>query len=409
LEVVRRVVDDDATFRTRVAAAAEEVDLSRPAWLFLVRPEGWAAELEELLATARAEIEDRHGDQDERETRRRLRAAEASARRVEEALARERDHAVRTAQELRAERRSRQAIEKDVAAARRLVDSVTGDQTRTRRALEEATAELARLRPAMDAGPDLETLASEIGQAAEAAASLASRLRSAAEALSPSVPGDSEGMPDAAVPDAAVPDAAVPDAAVPDAAVPDAAVPDAAVPDAVASPPSPPPRPRPRSASPPERSRPSRHPAPLPPGVRDDSPEAAEHLVRLSGTVLVVDGYNASLAWRPTLPIGEQRRRLVDALEELATRTQSHVHVVFDGAEPAQPVTSTGPRRLVRVRFSPPDVEADDIVVGLVDDLPAHRPVVVASNDRAVREDAERRGANVISVSQLMAVLRREH
>jgi rRNA-processing protein FCF1 len=34
--------------------------------------------------------------------------------------------------------------------------------------------------------------------------------------------------------------------------------------------------------------------------------------------------------------------------------------------------------------------------------------VVVASNDRAVREDAERRGANVISVGQLMAVLRRE-
>jgi rRNA-processing protein FCF1 len=84
------------------------------------------------------------------------------------------------------------------------------------------------------------------------------------------------------------------------------------------------------------------------------------------------------------------------------------VHVVFDGVEPAQPVTSTGPRRLVRARFSPPDVEADDIVVDLVDDLPAHRPVLVASNDRAVREDAERRGANVISVSQLMAVLRRE-
>jgi predicted RNA-binding protein with PIN domain len=404
LEVVRRVVDDDATFRSRVAAAAEEVDLSRPAWLFLVRPEGWAAELEELLATARAEIEDRHGDQDGREMRRRVRAAEASARRVEEALARERDQAVRTAQELRAERRSRQAIEQDVAAARRLVDSVTGDQTRTRRALEEATAELARLRPALDAGPDLETLASEIAQAAEVATSLASRLRSAAEALSPSVPGTSEGMPDAAVPDAPVPDAPVPDAPVPDAAVPDAAVPDAPAP-----PPAPPPRPRPRSASPHQRSRPSRRPAPLPPGVRDDSPEAAEHLVRLNGTVLVVDGYNASLAWRPTLPIGEQRRRLVDALEELATRTQSHVHVVFDGAEPAQPVTSTGPRRLVRARFSPPDVEADDIVVGLVDDLPAHRPVVVASNDRAVREDAEQRGANVISVSQLMAVLRREH
>jgi predicted RNA-binding protein with PIN domain len=165
---------------------------------------------------------------------------------------------------------------------------------------------------------------------------------------------------------------------------------------------------RSRSPRPRTRGGGARRPAPLPPGMRDDSPEAAEHLVRMEGTVLVVDGYNASLAWRPTLPIAEQRRRLVDALEELAARTQSDVHVVFDGVEPAQPMVSAGPRRLVRARFSPPEVEADDIVVGLVDDLPSRRPVVVASNDRGVQERAERRGANVISVSQLMAVLRRE-
>lgn len=377
LDVVRRVVDDDAAFRDRVAAAAEEVDLSRPAWLFVFRPEGWQTELDGLLAAARAEREDRHEEQDGRDARRRVRAAEASARRVEEALALERERAVRTSEELRAERRSRRAAEEDAAAARRLADSLTGDQNTASRALEVATAELARLRAAASRRPDLDTLARDISEAAETASSLASRLRSVADALSPSNPGDPQEVADAV--------------------------------EQAAAPPPPPPRPRPRSPSPQKKGRrPSRRPAPLPPGVRDDSPEAAEHLVRLSGTVLVVDGYNASLAWRPSLPIGEQRRRLVDALEELATRTQSDVHVIFDGVEPAQPVTSTGPRRLVRARFSPPDVEADDIVVGLVDDLPAHRPVVVASNDRAVREDAERRGANVISVSQLMAVLRRE-
>ncbi len=378
LDVVRRVVDEDVAFRTRVAEAAEELDLSRPAWLFVVRPEGWASELDELQAAARAEIEDRHGEQDERDARRRVRAVESSARRAEEALARERERAVRTAEELRAERRSRRAAEEDAAAARRLADSLTGEQTKASRALEVATAELARLRTATSGGPDLETLARDIAEAAEAASSLASRLRAAADVLSPPIPREPQEMEDDVERAAAAP------------------------------PPSAPSPPRPRPSSPPKRRRPARRPAPLPPGMRDDSPEAAEHLVRLSGSVLVVDGYNASLAWRPTLPIGEQRRRLVDALEELATRTQSDVHVVFDGVEPAQPVTSTGPRRLVRARFSPPDVEADDIVVGLVDDLPAHRPVVVASNDRAVREDAERRGANVISVSQLIAVLRRE-
>jgi predicted RNA-binding protein with PIN domain len=382
LDVVRRAVDEDAAFRDRVTVAAEEIDLTRPAWLFLVRPEGWAGELDELQAAAQAEIDDRQGGHDEREGRRRVRAAEASARRVEEALARERERAVRTTEELRAERRSRRAAEDDASAARRLADSLTDEQTRTRRALDAATAELARLRPAVSSGPDLETLAREIAQAAEAASSLASQLRSAAAALSPPIPRDPEEAPPEVAPDAVAP-------------------------------PSPPPRPRsrsrPRSSGPAKGRRRPRRPAPLPPGMRDDSPEAAEHLVRLTGTVLVVDGYNASLAWRPSLPIGEQRRRLVDALEEMATRTRSDVHVVFDGVEPAQPVTSAGARRLVRARFSPPDVEADDIVVGLVDDLPADRPVVVASNDRAVREDAERRGANVISVSQLMAVLRREH
>lgn len=130
--------------------------------------------------------------------------------------------------------------------------------------------------------------------------------------------------------------------------------------------------------------------------------------MRTEGTVVVVDGYNASLAWRPALPIAEQRRRLVDALEELAARTKSDVQVVFDGAEATPATPAAGPRRLVRARFSPAEVEADDIVVGLVDELPPNRPVVVASNDRAVQERAQRRGANVISVSQLMAVLRRE-
>jgi predicted RNA-binding protein with PIN domain len=378
LDVVRRVVDEDADFRERVAAAAEEIELPRPAWLFVARPDGWATELDGLLVAARAEIDDRHGEQDEREARRRVRAAEASARRIEEALARERERAVRTAEELRAERRSRRAAEEDAATARRRADALTGDQAKASRALGEARAELARLRTVVRKGPDLETLAREIAEAAEAASSLAATLRSTANSLRPSVPDDPDEVADD-------------------------------VEQAAASPPvSAPPRPRPRSSSPRKERRPSRRPAPLPPGMRDDSPEAAEHLVRLSGTVLVVDGYNASLAWRPSLSIGEQRRRLVDALEELATRTKSGVHVVFDGVEAAQPVTSAGPRRLVRARFSPPDVEADEIVVGLVDDLPVQRPVVVASNDRAVRQDAERRGANVISVSQLMAVLRRE-
>jgi predicted RNA-binding protein with PIN domain len=293
---------------------------------------------------------------------------------------------VRAAEELRAERRARRSAEEEAAAARRRVDAVLADRAAGRRALAEATDELARLRAAVGQRPDLEKVARDMADATEAAAALAARLDAAGRALNP---------PDTGQP---------PEPPVPQPE-PDPQ-PEAEPPPSTPRPPSPSargsgsPRPRPHEGP--------RRPAPLPPGLRDDSPEAAEHLVRTEGTVVVVDGYNASLAWRPALPIAEQRRRLVDALEELAARTKSDVQVVFDGVEAAPSTPASGPRRLVRARFSPAEVEADDIVVGLVDELPPNRPVVVASNDRAVRERAQRRGANVISISQLMAVLRRE-
>jgi predicted RNA-binding protein with PIN domain len=157
--------------------------------------------------------------------------------------------------------------------------------------------------------------------------------------------------------------------------------------------------------------RPRRRPSPLPPAVLDDSPEAADHLVRLPGVLVLVDGYNASLAYRPDLPIPELRRRLVDALDELVARTGADVHVVFDGAEQVGegPTTRTGGRRgAARVQFSAPDVEADDVILAIVDEVPLSRPVVVASDDRRVQDGARDRGANAISSGQLLAALRRE-
>jgi predicted RNA-binding protein with PIN domain len=150
-----------------------------------------------------------------------------------------------------------------------------------------------------------------------------------------------------------------------------------------------------------------RQPAPLPPAVFDDSPEAAEHLVRTRGMVLIVDGYNVSKWGWAELPLPEQRRRLVDALAELAARTGVDAQVVFDGSDVVMPPAVPTTARSVRVSFSPPGVEADDVVIERVAQLPVHRPVLVASNDRRVRQGASRHGANVISTEQLMAVLRR--
>ena len=151
----------------------------------------------------------------------------------------------------------------------------------------------------------------------------------------------------------------------------------------------------------------SRTPVALPGGVFDDSVEAAEHLLRTPGVVLVVDGYNVSMeGWRD-LGKAAQRRRLVAEVSDLAHRTSTPVEVVFDGAE-VEPLTVPAPlRALVRVRFSDPGVEADDVIIDLVGRLPAATPVVVASSDNRVRAGVARRGANVLLAAQLVAVLRR--
>ncbi len=184
---------------------------------------------------------------------------------------------------------------------------------------------------------------------------------------------------------------------------------------ALVEPPAPPAPPEPTVASGAPRAvgrrraerpaRPRRTPLPLPGGIMGDSVTAAEHLVKADGVALLVDGYNAAkLAW-PGEPLPEQRVRLLDLVDELVMRHGTDTTVVFDGAD----VACAPPlgRRLTRVTFSPPGTAADDVIVDLVRHLPAERPVVVATNDRAVRAAARSGGANVISSEQLLAVARR--
>jgi predicted RNA-binding protein with PIN domain len=150
----------------------------------------------------------------------------------------------------------------------------------------------------------------------------------------------------------------------------------------------------------------SRVPLRLPPGITDDSVEAVEHLVRAPGALLLVDGYNISQAAWHQDPIARQRARLVDALAELHARAGIDIEVVFDGAD-VDRVGERSARPAVRVRFSAPGVEADDVVLGLVDAAPSRRPVIVASSDHRVRDGARRRGANVLGARQLLSALRR--
>ena len=148
-----------------------------------------------------------------------------------------------------------------------------------------------------------------------------------------------------------------------------------------------------------------RTPLGVPGGLLGDSLEVARHLVRQPDVTLVVDGYNvAKLGW-PELGLADQRDRLLDVLEDLVRRIGVSTVVVFDGSDVNCPPTG---RRLVRVRFTPRGVLADDEIRDLAARvLPADRPVVVATNDNEVVKGVRSSGANVISSESLLAISRR--
>lgn len=124
--------------------------------------------------------------------------------------------------------------------------------------------------------------------------------------------------------------------------------------------------------------------------------------VGLPGTHLIVDGYNVSKTGFAELSLADQRERLVRQLSALAARTSAEVTVVFDGAA----VTTSRPfARGVRVLFSAPGIQADDVIADLVRAEPTGRPVVVISADRRVADHAARSGARTAPSSVFLAVL----
>jgi len=151
---------------------------------------------------------------------------------------------------------------------------------------------------------------------------------------------------------------------------------------------------------------PRRRPSRLPGGVFDDAPEAVGALLRLSDMQVLVDGYNLSIAGWPDLDLELKRSRLLDVLSGLEASTGATFHVVFDGAEAGFGLPSESRLRSVQVRFTEPGVEADDVVLDLVSNLPIELPCTVVSSDHRVRDGARQRGANVVSSEQFLGFAR---
>jgi predicted RNA-binding protein with PIN domain len=145
-----------------------------------------------------------------------------------------------------------------------------------------------------------------------------------------------------------------------------------------------------------------RRPLRLPGGVISTSRAAAEFLLR-SDAAVVVDGYNvAKLGW-PDERLDEQRRRLLDGLENAARRHGTDITVIFDGSSVVG--AHADRRRMVRVAYSPEGVIADDVIRDEVRRLPATRAVVVVTNDTEVIADVRRLGANTLPSNALIAAL----
>lgn len=132
---------------------------------------------------------------------------------------------------------------------------------------------------------------------------------------------------------------------------------------------------------------------------------ALDRLLALPAVHLIVDGYNVTKTGYPELPLADQRDRLAHQLAALASRTGAEVTVVFDGADVLS-VPSTGPRG-VRVLFSEPGVQADDVIRTLVEAEPHGRQLVVATSDRAVVASVHQRGAFTVPSSVLLARINR--
>lgn len=404
LAVVRRAIEDDQEFRVRAASVASVELAGEIGWRWLVRGDGWEAEVADLVARAAEDDESEAIGRADRTATRQRDAAERAAVKARAALTvtkeeLAREHERRTA----AERTSTDAVRRAEELERQLADHRL-DLRKARDQADAARGSVHDLRHQLDAA---ERRVVELGERLEReiVARVGAEERAAGAAV---LPADGQD-PDRLVIDKSAVAGAL--ASLTDAAGGLRELAGALETTAKAFGAGPPPafersqlggRDVPRNRSTDRRRR--RTPLGIPGGLLDDSAEVALHLVKQPEVTLIVDGYNvAKLGW-PTADLPEQRDRLLDGLEDLVRRIGVRAVVFFDGADVSCPPTG---RRLLRVRFTPAGVLADDEIRELAASLPPDQPVVVATNDQEVVRGVRSSGANVITSEQLLAIARR--
>jgi predicted RNA-binding protein with PIN domain/outer membrane murein-binding lipoprotein Lpp len=356
LASIRRMVEQDETFRKRIAAGAlpELVDPIGRVWL--ARPRGWEEELERLVEEADAASATVDAE-------RRLKKAEKRRDAAEQVAARSRAEIV--------------VLTDRVAERNQVIDGLRSDVQKLTDELAELRAELIDTRNDVRHARDREASARRRLEAAEAATTAAIAAQDVAEHVR----------------DDALADRAVVAAERSELARLAAAA--ATLSDQLAAIATP--------AGPGRAAAVRRKALAMPGGLMGNSDAAAEYLLR-SGASVLVDGYNvAKEAW-PRLDLASQRVVLLDAIENLVRRFGSDITVVFDGADVVG--AAADGRRIVRVVFSPEGVIADDVIRDEVRRLPVTRNVVVVTNDQEIVTDTRAMGANTMSSDQLISLMR---
>jgi predicted RNA-binding protein with PIN domain len=137
----------------------------------------------------------------------------------------------------------------------------------------------------------------------------------------------------------------------------------------------------------------------LPAELAPDTTEAARWLLD-GARVLLVDGYNVSLALRAGHPLVDQRRWLVERLRPLASRGRAAPVVVFDGE--GQGRTQRDPSG-VEVRFTASGTIADDEIVFAV--AATDDPVLVITDDAELQQRVRAEGGNVLGTVHLLGAI----
>ena len=328
---------------------------------WLVRPEGWLADLDELLERAEAPVADERNAREVERLRGRLAAAEQALRdqraehrsELDEARA---EHTVlrrRLGEARAAEREARTALEQlesDRTAAQHDVTeraaALEKENRRLRTQLEQLEAQVAQGRRDARSERDDATLRTRVllDTVIDAAAGLRREL---GLPLTEGSPADRLEAELAALTDQAVA----------------------------------------TSSAPP-------------------SPALVEQLLSMPRARLLVDGYNVSKTAWPQSSLEVQRMRLVTGLAAVVARTRAETTVVFDAAETDHRPPVAAPRG-VKVLYSPRGVIADDVLRDLVATEPGGRVVVAVTGDRALARDLARSGARVVGPDALLGLLGR--